>query len=220
MRALLPESRAKNGVPGMPGSSATGREEGLQRCPAPQLAFVCGRGHDNPEICYLCDNDAIRNLIINYITMEEIQTPTPAPAAPELKVTSPAKSYLATTTKWGKFLYVVFLILFVFMALCSILFLVLGKEPIEDTPAFAFGIAFLVGIALYIAPLIFFGRSLKAAKAAVESDDDAQLTEAFKNQKSLLKYTGILTIVLLAFYVVVLIAVIVAAISGAFAGAL
>ena len=101
------------------------------------------------------------------------------------------------------------LILFVFMALCSILFLVLGKEPIEDTPAFAFGIGFLVGIALYIAPLIFFGRSLKAAKAAVESDDDAQLTEAFKNQKSLLKYTGILTIVLLAFYVVVLIAVIV-----------
>ncbi|MCR5547349.1 MAG: hypothetical protein K6F25_01195 [Bacteroidales bacterium] len=147
--------------------------------------------------------------------MEEFQTPTPAPAAPELKVTPAAKSFLATTTKWGKFLYVVVLILFVFMALCSILFLVLGKEPIEDTPAFAFGIGFLVALALYIAPLIFFGRSLKAAKAAVESDDDAQLTEAFKNQKSLLKYTGILTIVVLALYAVLIVAVIAAAIAGA-----
>jgi hypothetical protein len=99
--------------------------------------------------------------------------------------------------------------------LCSILFLVLGKEPIEDTPAFAFGIGFLVALALYIAPLIFFGRSLKAAKAAVESDDDAQLTDAFKNQKSLLKYTGILTIVVLALYAVLIVAVIVAAIAGA-----
>ena len=215
MRALLPESRAKNGVPGMPGSSATGREEGLQRCPAPQLAFARVRGHDNPEICYLCDNDAIRNLIISYITMEEFQTPTPAPAAPELKVTPAAKSYLATSTKWGKFIFVLFLIAIVFLVLLSVVFLVLGSQEINDVPAFVFGLVYLAATALYIAPCIFLGRSLKAAKAAVESDDEAQLTDAFKNQKSLLKYTGILSIVALAISLVAVIIVIAVAIAGA-----
>lgn len=147
--------------------------------------------------------------------MEEIQTPTPAPAAPELKVTPAAKSYLATTIKWGKFLYVILIISLVFLALCAILFLALGKEPIQDTPAFAFGIGFLVGLALYIAPVIYLGKCLKAAKAAVETDDEAQLTEATKNLKSMLKYFGILCIVMLAIYAVLIVAVIAAAIAGA-----
>lgn len=147
--------------------------------------------------------------------MEEFQTQTPAPAAPELKVTPAAKSYLATATKWGKFIFVLFLIAIVFLVLLSVVFLVLGSQEINDVPAFVFGLVYLAATALYIAPCIFLGRSLKAAKAAVESDDEAQLTDAFKNQKSLLKYTGILSIVALAISLVAVIAVIVAAIAGA-----
>ena len=56
-------------------------------------------------------------------------------------------------------------------------------------------------------------RASAAAKLAVESNDNIQMAEFLKNNKSFWKFCGILTIVVLCIYVVAIIGIIIAAIA-------
>lgn len=124
---------------------------------------------------------------------------------------SQACSYLISISKWMKFFFVLTLISIVMMFVVGIVFLIAG--PVFDTmdttgitsmaPRFA-GIIYLVVAALYVPMAIYIKRIFTAAETAAFSNDNDAMVEYLKNNKSLCKFYGILTIVMLGFSILIL----------------
>ena len=124
---------------------------------------------------------------------------------------SNACSYLISISKWMKFFFVLTLIGIVMMLVVGIVFLIAG--PVFDTmdttgitsmaPRFA-GIIYLVVAALYVPMAIYIKRIFTAAETAAFSNDNDAVVEYLKNNKSLCKFYGILTIVMIGFCILVM----------------
>ena len=136
------------------------------------------------------------------------------------------KSYLAETARWQKLLGVVMMVFTVLIALIGIFFIVAGiafGDAMEGLDLFGGGMAggiagaFLGVIYLLMAVLYYFFaryllRSAKALKAYGVSDDEADLTEGLKNNKSYFKLSGILVVISLCILALVLVIAIIGAI--------
>ena len=70
-------------------------------------------------------------------------------------------------------------------------------------PRFA-GIIYLVVAALYVPMAIYIKRIFTAAETAALSNDNDAMVEYLKNNKSLCKFYGILTIVMIGFCILVM----------------
>ena len=133
------------------------------------------------------------------------------------------KNYLAETARWQKLLGVVMMVCTVLIALLGILFIVGGSalgsalDDLEGAALFggiggaAAGIVYLLMALLYYFFAHYLLRSAKYLKAYVANEDEADLTEGLKNNKSYFKLNGILTIIALIF---VALAVVVGVIVG------
>ena len=62
---------------------------------------------------------------------------------------------------------------------------------------------------LYFFPCLFLYRFSVRLKAALRDNDQVKLNQSLKSQKSLFKFVGILTIIVLAFYALALLGVVV-----------
>lgn len=131
----------------------------------------------------------------------------------DLQVDQQTRGYLNETARWAKFLSVIGFIM------CAILVIIglsagtilstLGSASSELGGMFAMGSMFFAVIYILIALLYFFpclylyrfGAKMKIALAA---HDQQRMNESFKNLKSCFRYMGILTIIVLAFYVLAL----------------
>ncbi|MCP2043136.1 DUF5362 family protein [Pontibacter sp. HSC-36F09] len=69
-----------------------------------------------------------------------------------------------------------------------------------------FSIFYLAMALLYFLPLLYLHRFSTKMIAGLDQNDEATVTHAFKNLKSLFKLLGILTIVMLVFYAFMMIA--------------
>ena len=122
-----------------------------------------------------------------------------------------ACSYLTSISKWMKFFFVLTLIGIVMMFVGGIVFLIAGPffDAMDTTgfssmaPRFA-GILYLVVAALYVPMAIYIKRIFTAAETAALSNDNDAVVEYLKNNKSLCKFYGILTIVMIGFCILVL----------------
>ena len=124
---------------------------------------------------------------------------------------SNACSYLISISKWMKFFFVLTLIGIVFMALMSIILLIAGPAfsdldsmAMMKFPMRVTGLVYLVVSALYVPMAIYIKRIFTAAETAAFSNDNDAVVEYLKNNKSLCKFYGILTIVMLGFCLLVL----------------
>jgi len=125
-------------------------------------------------------------------------------------ITPEIKGYLLETAKWGKFLSIVGFVGIGFMILGGIFFSTimanLGAMGGEEFGAAALmGTGFMSAIYIVIALIYFFPclylyRFSTKIKTALNHNDEAFLTEAFKNLKSIFKFMGIFTAVILGFY--------------------
>ena len=66
--------------------------------------------------------------------------------------------------------------------------------------------------AIYFVPSWYLLRYARKLKSALASKDSKELTAAFENEKSLYKFWGVLTIVMIAIYAVMLILLVIASI--------
>lgn len=124
---------------------------------------------------------------------------------------SKACNYLYSISKWMKFFFVLTIICIVFMFVSGLIFLVAG--PVFDqmnttgitslVPRFA-GVLYLVVAGLYVPMAIYIKRIFTAAETAALSNDNDAMVEYLKNNKSLCKFYGILTIVMLGFCILVM----------------
>ena len=124
---------------------------------------------------------------------------------------SKACNYIYSISKWMKFFFVLSIIGIVFMFVVGIIFLIAGPvfDQMDSTgisskaPRFA-GILYLVIAALYVPMVIYIKRIFTSAEATALSNDNDAMVEFLKNNKSLCKYYGILTIVMLGFCLLVM----------------
>jgi len=130
-----------------------------------------------------------------------------------LSVDAQARSFLSETAKWGKFLAILGFILCVFIVLAGVLVATNYEEfdkainaygnnnPVKEMGP-AVGIVYVVGAIIYFFPCLYLLRFSNQTKTALASDDQTKLTSAFKNLKSMFRFVGVLTIIVIAIYIV------------------
>lgn len=75
---------------------------------------------------------------------------------------------------------------------------------IPDFPVAIVGAIYMAVGALNLVPAIYMNRISKAAERTVESNDNSAMLDFLKNNKSLWKFLGILTIVMIGFSILIL----------------
>ena len=126
-----------------------------------------------------------------------------------MTVTESMKSDLLCAAKWAKFLCIVGCVGVAIMVIASLGMIVIGglvSKALPDMPfGPALGFLYLVIAALYIYPLMKGFQFANATKAACLYNDQYQLARGVTGLKDLIKFTGILTIVVISICVIVIV---------------
>ncbi|TCC99270.1 hypothetical protein FBD94_05945 [Pedobacter hiemivivus] len=159
--------------------------------------------------------------------MENFEDTEPIEEAAEeqeqLVVTEEIRSYIYETAKWTKFLSIIGFVFAVFMALAAFSATAIMENVVATAPGnpmAQLGATFLTVYFLCISLMMFYPSFLmfkfsNAANTGVLYADQENFTIAMKKLKSLFKFWGVLTIVILAMYVLALLLTLVAKTGGA-----
>lgn len=115
-----------------------------------------------------------------------------------------AKDYLYEAAKWGKFLSIVGFVMVGIMILValfagSFIGMMAGEAGAMLGGAF-FTIIYLIIAAIYVMPCLYLYRFSTKTKLALDLGNTEDLTDALGNLKSMFKFMGIFTAVILGFY--------------------
>jgi len=139
--------------------------------------------------------------------MENLTTP---PTTESLLVIDESnKAFLIESSKWGKFLAIVG---YVFMGLLALmgLFFMIGMSVMKSltdipfNPGF-FGIIYIIIAIIYYFPVTYLYNFSNKIKQGIMNLNQQAMTDGFGNLKSMFKFMGILTIVMLSIYALVLV---------------
>lgn len=122
---------------------------------------------------------------------------------------SKSKTYLLEVSKWGKFLAIVGYIGIAVLAIVAIALIVISfitsiKLDVGLSLG-TFGVIYFALAILYYFPVKFLYKFSIQIKKGLESDNNQDITLGFENLKSLFKFLGILTIVILSIYALLLV---------------
>jgi uncharacterized protein DUF5362 len=142
----------------------------------------------------------------------------------ELQIDGQSNAHLSQAAKWAKFLAIIGFIfcglLVVYGIFAGILFSSLSRMNTESSVPFgnfpnvggAFFLTFaIIGAVLYFFPCLYLFRFGSRMQTALRNNDQNTLTNSFGNLKSFYKFLGILTIVVLAFYLLIFLIAIISA---------
>ena len=123
--------------------------------------------------------------------------------------------YLIEAAKWGKFLSILGFVLITIIVICGCVFLFSGgafSSEVNtdfqnlDIPPGAFGIVFgiyfLIIALIYFFPCLFLYRFASKMQLALRTNDQIVLNRSFENLKSLFKFFGVVTIIILCIWVI------------------
>jgi Family of unknown function (DUF5362) len=131
----------------------------------------------------------------------------------DLQIDEQSRLHLLETAKWGKLLAIVGIISGGLIALVGLMFMVAGPifSGMESMRAFsgAIGIVYLVIGVVWLFPSFKLLRFSSNMPAGINKSDQLLVTEAFANLKSCFKVWGIMTLVLIIFYALAMVAVMV-----------
>lgn len=133
-------------------------------------------------------------------------------------ITGEVKSYLLETAKWGKFLAITGYVGIGLILLMAIGVMAMGSVS-ELVPGMgmnmgAFGLVYVVIAAFYFFPVYYLHQFSLKIREGLTSQDAESVTLAFQNLKSLFKFMGIFTIVILSIYALLLIGGVLAAMAS------
>ena len=142
----------------------------------------------------------------------------------DLSIDQQASGYLRETAKWAKFLAVLGFIA------CGLFFLVAVISWITGTSMTTFRsfssdetqrvsgafsiILMLICTLIYFLPYLYLFNFASKMQVALRNNDQQMLEQSFRNLKSCFKYVGILTIIVIAFFVVIFLGGILFAVRG------
>ena len=126
-----------------------------------------------------------------------------------LSLNSEIKSYLLETAKWGKLLAIMGFIGMAFLILVGLV-MAIGLSAFSGMastglPLAIMGVLYIVIAVIYYFPVSYLFKFSTKMKKGLTSNEQQTVTEGFENMKSLYKFLGILTIVVLSIYVIAII---------------
>jgi uncharacterized membrane protein len=138
------------------------------------------------------------------------------PSEFELIIDNDSRRYLHDTARWGKFLAIAGLVFSVFLLIVGIL--VSMREPanerlfVDEEARAARRIGSLIGSLflglIYIFPSIMLLRYSTKLKAALATNNQDEMIQAFRAQKTMYVYMGILTIIGLVFMLLAIVGIV------------
>ncbi|PSK91933.1 hypothetical protein [Taibaiella chishuiensis] len=124
-----------------------------------------------------------------------------------------SKAYLLETTRWTKFLAIMGFIFVGLMIIIALVLLVAGSalsaysgSGLAVLGATGGSIVMLVIIALYVYPIYALWKFSTNMKSGINTANQEQIIEGFRYQKNMYRFMGILMIIVLAFYLLTIIA--------------
>jgi hypothetical protein len=139
----------------------------------------------------------------------------------ELQLDQPSTAYLGEAAKWAKFLAIMGFIFCAFMLIAALFAGSMMSAMISSAGAnfgmFGSGfitILYLFGAALYFFPCLFLFRFASQMQDAIRNHEQNKLHGSFKNLKSCFRFLGILTIVVIAIYILLFIGVMVVGVGA------
>ncbi len=126
--------------------------------------------------------------------------------------------YLNETRRWAKFLSImgfigVGIIVILALLIGSILNLISSMSPMPlPVPAFFFTLLYLAVALLYFFPVLYLYRFSTKMELALIRKDEIELAGSFENLKSMFKFMGIMTIVIISIYILAIVGVVMVAI--------
>lgn len=117
--------------------------------------------------------------------------------------------------KWLNFMNIVACIGLVLLVIFSVIMITVGINipGLEKTGTFV-GIIYLICAAIYVYPLLKSCQFVKRIRKAFAEEDQLSLEEGFGSFASALQYMGVLTLIVISFYVIAIIAAIAGAAIG------
>jgi hypothetical protein len=139
---------------------------------------------------------------------------------PSLSLTD--KGYLKEAAKWGKFLAILGFILtgllvitaFSIGAIMKSIPLPIGGNPFLQTGAFAyvFTAIYLLLALFYFFPTLYLFKFSSKMLSGITLDNNEDVTQGFSNLKSMFKFWGVFSIIMLSIYALILLIVILVAV--------
>jgi len=121
-----------------------------------------------------------------------------------------SRAYLLETSRWTKFLAIMGFIATGIMVLAAFFMMAMGStmgalagssaSMMGGLMGVGMGMIYILVAAIYIYPVITLYKFSRNMKRGLQTNNNDLVTEAFRNQKNLYKFLGILMIILLAFY--------------------
>ncbi|TCC89393.1 hypothetical protein EZ428_16995 [Pedobacter frigiditerrae] len=147
--------------------------------------------------------------------MEEINETQLEPKEEQaLAVTEEIRSYIYETAKWASFLAIVGFVLTGLLVVCAFMFgaimssspeLALMTGELAKAGSAVITIVFLIyAFAIFYPSLLMFKYANKAKVGILYGEQDS-LNEAMGKMKSLFKYWGIITIIILSLYIITIV---------------
>jgi hypothetical protein len=124
---------------------------------------------------------------------------------------------LRQTKPWARFLAVLGFIGICFMVIASFAMLAVGSTLGRGLPAglgVGMMLVYLVMAGIQLPAALYLNRYASRIGKLVESHDSRDLEDALAAQKSFWRYIGILSLILMCFYLLVFVAVVVAGVAG------
>jgi uncharacterized membrane protein YjgN (DUF898 family) len=136
-----------------------------------------------------------------------------------LSIDPAAKAHLSEAARWARFLSIVGFVIIGLIVLIGIfagsilgsMTSGLGGNELGNARVSGgmmgsfFLVIYILVAALYFFPCLFLFRFAAKMKMALASNDQEALNTSFQNLKKLLRFVGILTIIVLAFYAIALV---------------
>jgi len=125
------------------------------------------------------------------------------------------KSHLSETARWGKFLSILGFIMCVLIVVLGVFFgtffsTIMNRteepynSPINSGSLGAMmAVIYIIIAVVYFFPCLFLYRFSTKMKAALNSNDQAYLSLSFQNLKSLFRYVGVITVIVLGIYLII-----------------
>lgn len=126
-------------------------------------------------------------------------------ASSDLKLNNHAVNFLRETAKWANFLSIIGFIGVGFLVIVALFFGTFFANLSADLPVGVGGtfitVIYLIMAGLYFFPIYYLNRFAGNMKRALQMEDEDTLTKGLEYLKSHYKFIGILTIIMLSFYV-------------------
>jgi len=126
-----------------------------------------------------------------------------------------SKAYLLETTRWTKFLAIVGFIGLGFLVIAALVIMTMGSYFSGAIPGLSsiggvlgsigIGLIYLIIAAFYFYPMYSLFKFSTKMKLGIRTNNQETITEAFRHQKNMYKFMGILMIIVLCFYLLIFI---------------